>query len=530
MADQLQIKKTHQNLLMERKKAIEAKFNVKIHPLMSFTPKKDSKNGSNGSVHRESCINTLVGGDSDIAALKKYVQEVFVQPEIIDIVSYHHDLGAIFQNPVWINIFEEFYGVCITVEPDCELNISGTESSVLSTVAAFEDLITQYREGKDTLVLNNERSLAPKLVIALNGCKGVNISANTFESIPNNVISLLLSLLEKAYKESFPVFDDPELLDDSVVILDPPEKKTAEVSVIVLDLPSDSDGDSKQQLESLSSQKIKRKKRKKAHERNLKKRRNRAPESVNSLHMPDHSELQNGGLHCPKMENSVNESNLPKIENSSFIPLSLDGANDNSSTSKSPPEHSGQFSGEVKVAKEEVEVISEIIPKEPRQLRPIIIDGSNVAFYSTRGRREDFSWNRIDICMKYFLNRGHNVMVFLPQYRLPVCYEKSGNEEHIKTLETKQQIIFTPSWKAEGRRITCYDDRFIVDFATRKGGIVVSNDQYRDLINENSDYAKTIKERLLKYVFVGDELMIPADPLGKNGPHLDEFLCFPPEK
>lgn len=30
--------------------------------------------------------------------------------------------------------------------------------------------------------------------------------------------------------------------------------------------------------------------------------------------------------------------------------------------------------------------------------------------------------------------------------------------------------------------------------------------------------------RLLQFTFVEDHFMIPDDPLGKNGPHLDSFL------
>lgn len=30
--------------------------------------------------------------------------------------------------------------------------------------------------------------------------------------------------------------------------------------------------------------------------------------------------------------------------------------------------------------------------------------------------------------------------------------------------------------------------------------------------------------RLLQYTFVGDLFMVPDDPLGRSGPHLDQFL------
>uniref|UniRef100_A0A8C6L088 KH and NYN domain containing n=1 Tax=Nothobranchius furzeri TaxID=105023 RepID=A0A8C6L088_NOTFU len=33
-----------------------------------------------------------------------------------------------------------------------------------------------------------------------------------------------------------------------------------------------------------------------------------------------------------------------------------------------------------------------------------------------------------------------------------------------------------------------------------------------------------LKQQLLQYTFVGDLFMVPDDPLGRGGPHLDDFL------
>ena len=55
-------------------------------------------------------------------------------------------------------------------------------------------------------------------------------------------------------------------------------------------------------------------------------------------------------------------------------------------------------------------------------------------------------------------------------------------------------------------------------------GIIVSQDQFRDLYNENEKYKSTIENRLLVPTFVGDFVMFPADPLGRDGPSLATFL------
>ena len=46
--------------------------------------------------------------------------------------------------------------------------------------------------------------------------------------------------------------------------------------------------------------------------------------------------------------------------------------------------------------------------------------------------------------------------------------------------------------------------RFILNLASENGGIVVSNDHYRELINEKKEYKKVIEERILMYTFVDD--------------------------
>ena len=73
-------------------------------------------------------------------------------------------------------------------------------------------------------------------------------------------------------------------------------------------------------------------------------------------------------------------------------------------------------------------------------------------------------------------------------------------------LEQEKIVVFTPSRKVGGKRIVCYDDRYIVKLAAETDGVIVSNDTYRDLAAENADYRKATEERLLMYSFVNDRL------------------------
>ncbi|XP_074832611.1 endoribonuclease ZC3H12A [Carettochelys insculpta] len=163
--------------------------------------------------------------------------------------------------------------------------------------------------------------------------------------------------------------------------------------------------------------------------------------------------------------------------------------------------------------------------KEGGNLKPIVIDGSNVAM--SHGGKEVFSCRGILLAVHWFWDRGHpDITVFVPSWRkeqprpdMPIT------DQHIlRDLEKKKILVFTPSRRVGGKRVVCYDDRFIVKLAYESDGIVVSNDTYRDLQNERPEWKKFIEERLLMYSFVNDKFMPPDDPLGRHGPSLENFL------
>lgn len=80
------------------------------------------------------------------------------------------------------------------------------------------------------------------------------------------------------------------------------------------------------------------------------------------------------------------------------------------------------------------------------------------------------------------------------------------SDQHILLeLEKRKIVAFTPSRWVGGKRVVCYDDRFIVKLAHDLDGIIVSNDTYRDLQGEKLEWKKCIEERLLMYSFVNDK-------------------------
>uniref|UniRef100_A0AC34QAJ6 C3H1-type domain-containing protein n=1 Tax=Panagrolaimus sp. JU765 TaxID=591449 RepID=A0AC34QAJ6_9BILA len=163
------------------------------------------------------------------------------------------------------------------------------------------------------------------------------------------------------------------------------------------------------------------------------------------------------------------------------------------------------------------------------KLRSIVIDGSNIAM--THGHKEFFSCKGIRECVDFFIQRGHDeIFVFVPQFRKESPRSDCPiTDQHILfDLENEKRLIWTPARRVNGRRIVCHDDRYILKTAEEKDAVIVSNDEYRDLIKENPQYRILVEQRLLMYSFVDGKFMPPDDPLGRRGPTLDQFLSHGP--
>ncbi|XP_047031909.1 probable ribonuclease ZC3H12B isoform X2 [Helicoverpa zea] len=168
------------------------------------------------------------------------------------------------------------------------------------------------------------------------------------------------------------------------------------------------------------------------------------------------------------------------------------------------------------------------LPPERAPLRHIVIDGSNVAM--SHGNKEVFSCRGIEICVEWFRARGHReITAFVPKWRKESSRPNNpiAERDALERLERDRVLVYTPSRLLGGKRLVCYDDRYILRLAAETDGIVVSNDNYRDLAAENPDFRKVVEERLLMYSFVNDRFMPPDDPLGRSGPTLDAFLRAP---
>ncbi|CAO2640637.1 NEDD4-binding protein 1 [Lemmus lemmus] len=134
-------------------------------------------------------------------------------------------------------------------------------------------------------------------------------------------------------------------------------------------------------------------------------------------------------------------------------------------------------------------------------LKHIVIDGSNVAI--THGLKKVFSCRGIALQLNIFGSLATETSL---------CLSHSGEQGVI----LMSQMVF-------GERIASHDDRFLLHLADKPGGIIVTNDNFREFLTESVSWRDIIK-RLLQHTFVGNIFMVPDDPLGRNRPRLEEFL------
>ncbi|KAL1502161.1 hypothetical protein ABEB36_007347 [Hypothenemus hampei] len=132
------------------------------------------------------------------------------------------------------------------------------------------------------------------------------------------------------------------------------------------------------------------------------------------------------------------------------------------------------------------------INQKPKSgLKPIYIDGSNVAFL--HGQNERFSVAGLKICIDFFIKRGHEVKAFVPHYRLRKG--QTTDQELLHELYRKKLIITTPTLYIHNERRSPYDDWYIVQSAAANGGIIVSADNFQDILTSNPNLRGVVEEQ-----------------------------------
>ncbi|KAG5444325.1 putative ribonuclease zc3h12d, variant 2 [Clonorchis sinensis] len=126
-------------------------------------------------------------------------------------------------------------------------------------------------------------------------------------------------------------------------------------------------------------------------------------------------------------------------------------------------------------AKSVVSEKTELAKTDPKKLRLVVIDGSNVAY--EYGNKQ-FNPEGIRLAIEFFIQRGHtNVVAVVPRFRQAkggVLFDKLEREGH---------LYYSPSRLVNGIQRVSDDDKVILEVAARENGVVVSNDQFRNYLH-----------------------------------------------
>lgn len=102
------------------------------------------------------------------------------------------------------------------------------------------------------------------------------------------------------------------------------------------------------------------------------------------------------------------------------------------------------------------------------------------------------------------IEKTHKLLLFVIKYLIIIFFLIFVDQDILLELERTRMLVFTPSREIGGKRMVCYDDRYILRLASELDGVVVSNDNYRDLANESPAFRSVVQNNILMYSFVND--------------------------
>ena len=155
-----------------------------------------------------------------------------------------------------------------------------------------------------------------------------------------------------------------------------------------------------------------------------------------------------------------------------------------------------------------------IMEKKEKPL--IVLDASNIAMrhgeqktiYSTKG---------IEIAIEYFTKNGHKVISFLPDY----LFKEKDPNKHGKKRVLPDNLPYLYGLVSKGLVVKSppqdYDDSYCIQYAKSKNAFVVSNDMFRDYIDNIKDKAERETEKnwrdvyCISFTFNGDEFLPNPD-------------------
>ena len=158
-----------------------------------------------------------------------------------------------------------------------------------------------------------------------------------------------------------------------------------------------------------------------------------------------------------------------------------------------------------------------------------MIDGLNICHeYSKHLDGIRFSAEGLNVVYDHLKKLGYEdgkIIIIMKQ--IPQRYNSERNIA--RKLEEKKVLHYAPSRRSGQSYIQSDDDLFILKTAKILDAIILSNDQFQKEKKSHPEYSEVIEKRVIQPRFIGGKLILPDDPLGKNGPKLEQFLRIPPE-
>lgn len=122
----------------------------------------------------------------------------------------------------------------------------------------------------------------------------------------------------------------------------------------------------------------------------------------------------------------------------------------------------------------------------------------------------------------------------------------STDPAKLEQLFKATKIILSPCKNLPGNMSSSYDDRMIMQIAAQFDAAVISNDNFRDLLNENPskinrndpykhiyfvtfiifylEWDEIINSRVVGYTWIQDIVFFPDDPYGRRGDSFQRIL------
>ncbi|ETV81543.1 hypothetical protein, variant 1 [Aphanomyces astaci] len=141
----------------------------------------------------------------------------------------------------------------------------------------------------------------------------------------------------------------------------------------------------------------------------------------------------------------------------------------------------------------------------------VVLDAANVATVSSGILRVQ----RLEAALEYFQRLNVRCIAFAPRYWVDglQVFEDDATKSTLRALVDTDKLVLTPP--------QAHDDYYVIDYATKHDGYVVSNDMFRDHVmhkrrfNGHTLTIAWVKTRCIDFTFVGLEFLPNSQVMDK---------------